>query len=399
MKTILKASLPTISLLLLLGYIVFNRQSQSYVRIVSEISPTPTLVITTPTPTPTPIFLSPTLPLKPAFMPTLFVAPEGSDNNDGKSIQSPLQTIQKAVDLANPGDVIKLLPGAYLQDVVTKRDGLPNQPIVITGSRQAVVQGEKNARIFEINHSFITLDGFTIDGHYKAEETKSAYRDKLIYVIGKAPKQGPSNVKILNMEIKNAGGECIRFRYFSQYNEVAYNQITRCGVIDFEFDGSGKNGEAIYIGTAPEQRNDGKNPTKDVDASHNNWIHHNTINTQGNECVDIKEGSSLNLVEYNSCTGQKDSESGGLDARGENNVFRYNTIYDNLGVGVRLGGDKKFDGTNNTVYENTINNNKSGGIKFQRIPQGTVCGNKMEGNEKGDSVGSYGEDFNPEIPC
>ena len=184
-------------------------------------------------------------------MPTLFVAPEGSDNNDGKSIQSPLQTIQKAVDLANPGDVIKLLPGAYLQDVVTKRDGLPNQPIVITGSRQAVVQGEKNARIFEINHSFITLDGFTIDGHYKAEETKSAYRDKLIYVIGKAPKQGPSNVKILNMEIKNAGGECIRFRYFSQYNEVAYNQITRCGVIDFEFDGNGKNGEAIYIGTAP----------------------------------------------------------------------------------------------------------------------------------------------------
>ena len=118
-----------------------------------EISPTPTLVITTPTPTPTPIFLSPTLPLKPAFVPTLFVAPEGSDNNDGKSIQSPLQTIQKAVDLANPGDVIKLLPGAYLQDVVTKRDGLPNQPIVITGSRQAVVQGEKNARIFEINKS------------------------------------------------------------------------------------------------------------------------------------------------------------------------------------------------------------------------------------------------------
>ena len=295
--------------------------------------------------------------------------------------------------------MIKLLPGIYLQDVVTRRDGLPNQPIVITGSKQAVVQGEKNARIFEINHSFITLDGFTIDGHYKAEETKSAYRDKLIYVIGKAPKQGPSNVKILNMEIKNAGGECIRFRYFSQYNEVAYNQITRCGVIDFEFDGNGKNGEAIYIGTAPEQRNDGKNPTKDVDASHNNWIHHNTINTQGNECVDIKEGSSLNLVEYNSCTGQKDSESGGLDARGENNVFRYNTIYDNLGVGVRLGGDKKFDGTNNTVYENTINNNKSGGIKFQRIPQGTVCGNKMEGNEKGDSVGSYGEDFNPEIPC
>ena len=201
------------------------------------------------------------------------------------------------------------------------------------------------------------------------------------------------------MDIKNGGGECIRFRYFSQYNEVAYSQIVHCGAFDFKFDDGGKNGEGVYIGTAPEQRGDGRNPTKDVDQSNNNWIHHNTFNTQGNECVDIKEGSSLNIIEYNSCTGQKDPESGGMDARGDNNIFRYNNIYDNTGSGVRVGGDKKKDGTNNHVYSNTIMNNKSGGIKFQRTPQGKVCDNKMEGNGESNSVGTYGSKFDPEIPC
>ena len=201
------------------------------------------------------------------------------------------------------------------------------------------------------------------------------------------------------MNIKNAGGECVRLRYFAQNNEIAYNSINRCGIVDFKFKGGGKNGEGIYIGTAPEQLKDGKNPTSDIDESNNNLIHHNTINTQGNECVDIKEGSSGNIVEYNNCTGQKDKESAGLDSRGSKNIFRYNEVYGNLGAGVRLGGDEDNDGINNDVYENTIKNNVSGGIKFQRAPQGKICGNKMEGNTGGDAVGSEGEDFKPTQSC
>lgn len=408
MKTTIKISLFFI-LLLILGYTGFNftkisgkEQSETIENngsLVQEVSPTQEAIAITATPTFTPIPSSPTAVPTPLMKPTLFVKPDGSDSNSGRSIESPFKTIQKAVDLAAPGDSIELLPGTYFQDVVTKRDGLPNKPITITGSKSAIVQGEKNPRIFEINHSYVVLNGFIIDGHHKSSEEKSSYRDKLIYVISTVPKTGVTNVKILNMDIKNAGGECIRFRYFSQYNEVAYSQIIHCGAFDFKFDTGGKNGEGVYIGTAPEQRGDGRNPTKDVDQSNNNWIHHNTFNTQGNECVDIKEGSSLNMIEYNSCTGQKDSKSGGMDTRGDNNSFRYNNIYDNTGSGVRVGGDKKKDGTNNHIYSNTIINNKSGGIKFQRTPQGKVCGNKMEGNEEGDAVGSYGKQFDPGAPC
>lgn len=308
-------------------------------------------------------------------------------------------TIQEAVDLAQPGDTVELSPGEYFQDVVTKKDGHPDKAITIKGPRNSIIKGSGKPRIFEINHSYITLEGFTIDGHYRQSSEITSYRDKLIYVTGKIPGKALTHLKISNMDIKNAGGECIRLRYFIQDSEISYNSIMTCGVGDFEFNDGGKNGEGIYIGTAPEQRGDKKNPDSQIDHSDSNWIHNNIFDTQGNECVDIKEGSSFNVVENNKCTGQKDVNSGGMDSRGDNNIFRYNEIYDNLGAGVRLGGDEEEDGIDNQVYGNSISNNRSGGIKFQRTPQGKICDNKMEGNEKGNSVGSYGEDFNPEKSC
>lgn len=352
-------------------------------------SPTPTLTITPATPTLPPTSI-PTTPLYNGKR--LFVKPDGDDNNAFNSIQ-------KALDVAVPGDIIQLAPGTYSEDIITKKDGLPNFPIVITGPKSAIVKGAGNGRVIEINHSYIILNGFTVDGLAGSLTNKSGYRDKLIYAIGKFPGKGVTNIKIFNMDIKNGGGECIRFRYFAQNNEIAYNKITTCGIFDFKFNAGGKNGEGIYIGTAPEQRGDKRNPTKDIDQSNNNWVHHNDIGTYGNECVDIKEGSSGNIVEYNSCTGQKDPESGGLDSRGNSNIFRYNEIFDNVGSGVRLGGDKKNDGINNDVYGNMIQNNSLGGIKFQRYPQGKICGNKMKENTKGNSVGTYSLKFNPEVPC
>lgn len=43
---------------------------------------------------------------------------------------------------------------------------------------------------------------------------------------------------------------------------------------------------------------------------------------RGNECVDVKEGSTMNVIEYNDCAEQLDAESGCYDSRGNGNVFR-----------------------------------------------------------------------------
>jgi parallel beta-helix repeat protein len=328
-----------------------------------------------------------------------YVNPQGSDSNRGTSPDAPLKTIQQALRLAQPGDVITLAPGDYFQDVTTERNGLREAPITITGPANAVLKGAGNGRIFQVNHDYLTLNGFTIDGLHGNAGARDGYRDKLLYALGTEQRAGVIGMRVLNMTFKNAGGECVRLRYFAQQNEIANSTFQNCGVHDYRFSAGGKNGEGIYIGTAPEQLGDGKNPTTDPDQSNGNWIHHNTFNTQGNECVDIKEASSGNIVEHNMCTGQKDPESAGFDSRGNGNTFRYNTSYGNLGAGVRLGGDTSSDGQNNDVYGNTIRDNKAGGIKFQRTPQRTICGNTMSGNSGGDAVGSYADSYNPTSAC
>ncbi|MFE6892495.1 DUF1565 domain-containing protein [Streptomyces sp. NPDC057694] len=323
-----------------------------------------------------------------------YVSPSGSDGNAGTSSAAPFATIQQALDAAPEGSVVHLATGTYLQDVVTRREN-----VTLTGPSTAVVKGAGDSRIVQVRHDGTVLDGFTVDGLFGSSGSVDGYRSKLVYVMSTTPGNGVNALTIRNMTLKNAADECLRLRYLVTGADVHDNTISDCGVADFRFGGGGKNGEGIYLGTAPEQQGANGAPDAAADVSKNNRIHHNTIATRGNECVDVKENSTHNYVEYNDCSQQRDPSSGGLDARGNGNIFRYNTLHDNTGAGVRLGGDTAGDGIDTQVYGNTITGNAGGGIKVMRTPQGPVCSNTMSGNTGGDSVGTYGADYAPTALC
>lgn len=324
----------------------------------------------------------------------IYVSPQGSDTGTG-SRQAPLTDIQQALDAAGPGSTVHLAPGRYLQDFVSR-----SPDVTLTGPSSAVVQGTGEGRaIGEIQHDRFRLTGFTIDGLVGDATEPAGYRKKLLYVMSVTPGDGVDGLRIERMTFRNAGEECVRLRYLVTDAEVAHNQITGCGVWDFRFGDGGKVGEGIYLGTAPEQQGMHGAPDARADVSRDNWIHHNRIDTQGNECVDIKENSTANLVEHNDCTGQRDPLSAGLDARGSGNTFRANRSYDNLGAGVRVGGDTPTDGTGNNIEGNTLLSNAAGGIKFEATPQGRVCGNTLSGNTGGDATGTFKDEFEPSRPC
>ncbi|NJN18345.1 MAG: DUF1565 domain-containing protein [Oscillochloris sp.] len=329
---------------------------------------------------------------------TYYVATNGDDDNAG-SRTAPFATLQHALDRAYPGDMIVLTPGVYYQDAVSRRAGTAAAPITISGPPTAILKGAGADRILQITHDHLTLAGFTIDGLWGDPDSARGYRNKLLYVQGSEPRDGVNGLRVLGMTFANAGGECIRLRYFAHQNEIAYTTIRNCGVYDYRFAGDGKNGEGIYIGTAVNQRDDGRNPTDDPDASHENWIHHNRIDTQGNECVNIKEAAWGNLVEYNTCTGQRDPDAAGINIQGHANIVRANTIYDNIGAGIRLGGATERDGINNRVYANVLRANQAGGIKVQALPQDRICGNRFAANPAGAITGSYGDRFEAGVPC
>jgi hypothetical protein len=53
-----------------------------------------------------------------------FVSPAGNDGNPGTQA-TPLRSLQKALDVAQPGGVIRLAPGLY-EPSQTRRSGLPD---------------------------------------------------------------------------------------------------------------------------------------------------------------------------------------------------------------------------------------------------------------------------------
>lgn len=331
---------------------------------------------------------------------TYYVAPKGDDTQTGRDKSKPLASIQKALNLAQPGDTVELADGEYWENIHSARNGKAKSPITLKGTKKAIIKGHDSYnRIVEITHDHLHLDGFKIDGKVGSAGTKADYRDKLIYAQGTEPEAGVKGLKLTNLHIENAGGECIRLRYFAVQNEIANNTIRNCGAYDFVLGEGGKNGEGIYIGTAPEQRKDGRNPTTGLDESRRNWVHHNTIHTNGNECVDIKEGSTENIVEHNACSGQLDPESAGLDSRGNRNIFRYNTVKESAGAGVRLGGDEENDGIENEVYENRLIDNANGAVKIMRLPQGKVCDNFVERSEGADEEDEDSEGIDPGAAC
>jgi len=332
-----------------------------------------------------------------------FVAPSGDNSNSGLHRSVPLATLQYALDLVAPGDTIHLAAGNYNENVTTTTAGIPQAPITITGPPDAILRGNgSESAAFYLTHNYYTLTGFTIDGLYGDPMEKEGYTQKLLYVQGMGEKEGVTGLRVLQMQFRNAGGECIRLRYFAQKNEIAYSTFHVCGLLDFVFDNGGKNGEAIYIGTAANQWADGKNPTTDPDESSSNWIHHNEMDTQGNECVEVKEGGYGNIIEFNLCTGQLDPDSAGIGARGNRNVIRYNTVYSNVGAGVRLGGhevDNVQYGIDNLVYGNYLLTNIAGGVKIINEPQRRICGNYLRQNLGKQAFGASSDGYDPAAPC
>lgn len=73
---------------------------------------------------------------------TLHVSPTGDDSNPGTDPQNPLQTIQRAADLAQPGDLVLIGPGVYRESVTVPTSGTATHPIVFRGSApDAIIDG------------------------------------------------------------------------------------------------------------------------------------------------------------------------------------------------------------------------------------------------------------------
>jgi hypothetical protein len=314
---------------------------------------------------------------------SLYVNPNtGSDDNDGSST-NPLRTVQKALALAAPGTTIRLQTGTYNEQLETVRDGLPDGPIIIepadAGAKPVFDLGGNNNAIRFVNSHYI----------FRNIELKNFNQGIRI--------EGAEYVVIDNVTLHHGNNEGIRLRYFSRNNVVKNCKIYVMGL-------SG-NGEGIYLGTAPEQRE--KNNYLPDETTHNvitsNEIFYVT------EGIDIKEDSSFNTISDNHMHDTSDPNSGGINVRADDNELYGNVSEKNEGSGFRFGGDSGVYspyygdnyhyGRNNILRNNFANDNKKYGYKFMWGPQDADCSNTGSSNVLELYHFASGVDPFIELPC
>ena len=87
--------------------------------------------------------------------------------NGNGSAASPFNSITAALDIAQPGDVIRVLPGDYNEAIRPNRSGIAGLPITIRADnlndRPRITQ---SGTVLTIDQDYITIDGLIIDGNF-----------------------------------------------------------------------------------------------------------------------------------------------------------------------------------------------------------------------------------------
>lgn len=302
-----------------------------------------------------------------------FVSVSGSDNNSGRTQITAWKSFEHSIKQLMPGDTLFVLPGIYSEALVSIRAGEPNKPIKIVGLGDAIVRGGKEYRVVRLHHSFIQLSDIIIDSKRGKGLKLEDYRDKLIEV--SSPNSDfIEGIVLSSLRLSHSYGECIRVKNNVRNSKIIGNQLQHCGLRDSRFGRGEHNTEAIYIGTAPEQLE--KNQ---VDRSNSIEIINNKITAGVGECIDVKEGAHSNQIGHNICIGAFETETAGINIRGSDNVIFANYVTNGKGAGIRVGGDTAKNGLNNTIKQNLLTYNASGGLKIMNWPQ-VICENTIVQN-------------------
>jgi hypothetical protein len=276
--------------------------------------------------------------------------------------------LQRALDEATPGQLIRLADGRYEGNFVAAAQASADAPITLCGSRGAVLDGGEVDGDYTLHLSGTTywqVSGFTVTGGQK----------------GVMVDAGVGN-RIQELMVTSMGDEAVHLRTGSTDNVVAGNTIRDTGLRRAKF------GEGVYVGSA--ESNWCQISDCEPDRSDRNVVEGNDIAGTTAEAVDIKEGTTGGILRDNTFDGADMVESDSwvdvkgnawqvigntgtaapedgfqvhevVDGWGQDNVFTGNTgTVDGGGYGINIAGPR-------TIRESTT----------------VACDNRTEGSDSG----------------
>jgi hypothetical protein len=241
--------------------------------------------------------------------------------------------LQLALDQAQPGQTIELRPGVYVGEFVATTSGTAEQPILLCGGADAV------------------LDGGDIEGGYVLHLDGAQYWRLVGFTVRNGQKgvmaDGTVGSVISGLTVTDIGDEGIHLRRFSTDNLVTGNTVRNTGLRKEKF------GEGVYIGTAESNWCDITDCSPD--ASDRNAVIDNDIAGTTAECVDIKEGTSGGILRGNRFDGSTITGADSwVDVKGNGWLVDSNT-----GVDSPLDGFQTHEVVDGWGTDNIFRNNEA----------------------------------------
>lgn len=362
----------------------------------------------------------------------IHVSPTGTDDNTGAETD-PLGTVQAALDMAHPGDVIALHPGVYTgpssgDEPVgeTTRAGEPGQPITIMGPPEAIVRGPPVERasnpLLKINHSHVHVLGVTLDGLGRPErEAESQWYRRNLVAIFPPPSHDRylTDVKIKPHAAGNARRKLIGAFRTNQLEIGEFQLIGPAGV-DYLYGDVERYELAEVVSLGISLNNIGKPhyPWEEPDQSHDVHVHH-IANLEGyhhSELVKTHLGMYDVTVEF--CTdtggsGRKEAGGAGVTVGSARTTVRWCILNNGRDHGIAIASpsqdqldalegipEERFPGVNNAVYGNRLLDNAGKAIAFnstEGLPSGPeyqqyLCGNEYDGATDGEPGASCSDE-------
>jgi hypothetical protein len=212
--------------------------------------------------------------------------------------------LQRALDDAAPGQVIRLADGTYEGNFFATTRATADQPVHLCGSRAAVLDGGETDGDYTLHLSgaaYWQVTGLTVTGGQK----------------GVMVDAGVGN-RIEDLLVTSMGDEAIHLRSNSTDNVVAGNTVRDTGLRKPKY------GEGIYVGSA--ESNWCQVSDCQPDRSDRNLIEGNHVSGTTAEAVDIKEGTTGGTLRGNTFDGEAmvDSDSW-VDVKGNGWTIEGNT--------------------------------------------------------------------------
>lgn len=235
--------------------------------------------------------------------------------------------LRTALSDARAGTLIRLAPGIYAGRYTVEASGTADDPIVVCGGRDSVLDGGsvQTGYVFHFkNVSHWVLSGLTIT-RGKNGVMLDASSDNLL----------------TGLAIHDVGQSAVHFRRNSSDNVLSYSAIRDTGLYEPGY------GEGVYIGSAVGNWAEVMGAADTPDRSDRNRVLNNTIGPGvAAEHVDVKEGTSDGLLRGNvfDGTGLSGVNSGDswVDVKGNGYRIAANTgraaLRDGFQLHVRVGG-------------------------------------------------------------